>query len=124
MKPKAKAIVVSTAPERAALERLLARVNAELGYPKDAVDVGPGVHAPAERTRTMGYTLRTHHARAGDRALLLHKPELRAALAREKRAIAARKSAGKADADDDAIDALKEMDLPDDWQRADTRTRR
>jgi len=115
-----RAIIVSTSAGRAALAKLVARLNAREGYPRDGVNVGGGVHATAAQGRTLGYAVRAHHTRTGERALLIARPRLRLIWEWVKARIAERKAAGTADADDLAIDALADSDLPADWTRTDT----
>lgn len=117
-----RALIVTTAGQRATLAKLLARLNARDGYPKDGVNVGGGDHAPAAQSRTLGYAARTHPTKANERAFVFTRPQLRAVFLWAKERIAERIAAGTDDADDRAIDALTETDLPAGWTQADPMT--
>lgn len=117
------AIVASTPAERAALEKLIARINARLGYPKDGTPIGGGVHAPAAQARTLSCAKIHEHPDKGRWCVVVEKTWLRVEVSFEKLAIADKKSGGRANADDLAIDALPaSVLLTDDWTPKDPRS--
>ncbi len=115
-----RAIVVTTAAGRTTLGRVLLRINNRAGYPRDGVRYGGGVHATDAQGRTVGFVWRAHPTRTNERALVFNRPALRVLWQWIKDRIAERVAAGTADADDLAINALVETDLPADWQPTDT----
>lgn len=42
-----------TSPDLASLEAIQAKLDAELGYPFEGADIGGGIHAPPEQSRTL-----------------------------------------------------------------------
>jgi len=104
--------IVSTS--RAAIEKLVARMNAEAGYPRNGVNAATGKERTDGIGRTEGFVPRKHPTR-DEWAVVLAKPKVRVPCEKVKATVVAKVAARIDTADDRAIHALSEVDLPVDW---------